>query len=540
MRHVQERPVPPSRRAKQHIPPEVDALVMACLEKDPSQRPNAEELLQMTGDMSAVSAWNQRTARKWWEPRIAAAVIAAMLCAVAPALAQSPARAQAPSRPAVTAADLSASLENTAQTVAPSVVEIFTTYFTPREGVVPRTSDLIATDRASGSGVILDPDGYIVTNAHVVSGAQRVRVEVPVAAVGQSILAAKSQMMTGQIVGIDLETDIAVIKVEGRNLPALTFGDSDELRPGQLVLAVGSPLGFRNTVSLGVVSAIARQLEPDSPMIYVQTDAPINQGSSGGPLVDLRGRVVGINTLILTQTGGYEGLGFAAPANIVRTVYEQLRKTGRVRRGDIGVRPQTITPTLATGLGLSRDRGVVLADVLPGSPAARAGLRPGDLVLGVDGKPMENGRQLQVTLYRRFVGDVVTLEILRGSDSIKVPVAIGERAEGIAGLAESIDPRKNLVTRLGLLALNLNPRISEILPVLRVSAGVVVASIAPGAIDAKEGGLMPGDVIYAVNGKPIATLEQLRAIVDAMKSGDAVVLHIERHGELMFVAFTID
>jgi serine protease Do len=460
---------------------------------------------------------------------------------VAPTLAQAQVRSQAAAaRPAVTAADLSSSLETTAQMVAPSVVEIFTTSFTPRDGVVPRTSDLVTTERASGSGVIVDAEGYIVTNAHVVNGAQRVRVEIPLAADGQSILAPKSRTMTAQIVGIDLETDIAVIKVDERNLPGLSFGDSDGLRPGQLVLAVGSPLGFRNTVSLGVVSAVARQLEPDSPMIYVQTDASINPGSSGGPLVDLRGRIVGINTLLFTQSGAYEGLGFAAPANIVRTVYEQLRKTGRVRRGDIGVRAQTITPTLAAGLGLPRDRGVVLADVLPGSPAARAGLHPGDLVLGIDGKPMENGRQLQVTLYRRFVGDVVTLDVLRGSDTIKVPVAIGERADGFAGLAESIDPRQNLVTRLGVLAVNLTPRIADMLPILRVNAGVVVASMVPGAIDAPQGGLAPGDVIYGVNGQSTPTLEQLRAVLDAMKSGDAVVLRIERRGELMFVAFTID
>ena len=150
--------------------------------------------------------------------------------------------------------------------------------------------------------------------------------------------------MIGRIVGIDLETDLAVIKLDEQNLPAAAFGDSDELKAGQLVLALGSPLGFDNSVSLGVVSAVARQLEPESPMIYVQTDAAINPGSSGGALVDLRGRLVGINTLIASRAGGNEGIGFAAPSNIVRTVYEQIRKTGRVRRGDIGVRAQTVTP----------------------------------------------------------------------------------------------------------------------------------------------------------------------------------------------------
>ena len=323
-----------------------------------------------------------------------------------------------------TASDLSSSLEATARLVGPAVVQIFTTLYTPGEGVVPRTADLVTTERASGSGVIVDPDGYIVTNAHVVRGAQRLRVELPVPAAGQSILAARSRTVSGQVVGIDLETDLAVIKVDARGLPALTFGDSDELKPAQMVLALGSPLGLQNSVSLGVVSAVARQLEPESTMIYVQTDASINPGSSGGPLVDLRGRLVGINTLILSQAGGNEGLGFAAPSNIVRTVYEQIRKNGRVRRGDIGVRAQTVTPALAAGLNLARDYGVVIADVTPGGPAARAGLRSGDLVVALDGKPMENGRQLQVSLYRRLVGDVVSLDILRDGQSLKVPVAM--------------------------------------------------------------------------------------------------------------------
>ena len=190
----------------------------------------------------------------------------------------------------------------------------------------PRTADLVTTQRASGSGVIVDRDGYIVTNAHVVRGAQRLRVEVPLPTIGQSILARRSRTVSGQIVGIDLETDLAVIKIDERDLPALAFGDSDELKAGQVVLALGSPLGLHNSVSLGVISAVARQLEPESPMIYVQTDASINPGSSGGPLVDVSGRLVGINTLIVSRAGGNEGLGFAAPSNIVRTVYEQIRK----------------------------------------------------------------------------------------------------------------------------------------------------------------------------------------------------------------------
>ena len=217
------------------------------------------------------------------------------------------------------------------------------------------------------------------------------------------------------MIGIDDETDIAVLRVEERGLPALPFGDSDELRAGQMVLAFGSPLGLQNSVSLGIVSAVARQLEPESPMVYIQTDAADQSQATAAGRSSMRAAGwSGVNTLILSGAAGTAGPGFAAPSNIVRAVFEQIKRTGRVRRGEIGVRAQTVTPTLAAGLGLKRDQGAVLADVAPGSPADRAGLSVGDLVLTLDGKPIENGRQLHVNLYRREVGDLVRLEVLRG------------------------------------------------------------------------------------------------------------------------------
>jgi serine protease Do len=470
-----------------------------------------------------------------WREASVAVLVAALILGAPPAFGQSKLR-----QANTTAADLSGSLEATASLVGPAVVEIFTTSYIPNEGIVPRAVDLVTTQRASGSGVIVDPEGFIVTNAHVVRGARRLRVALPVTASGRSILAAGNRTVNGRIIGIDPETDLAVIKVDVVNLPALAFGDSDELRAGQIVLAFGSPLGLNNSVSLGVVSAVARQLEPESPMIYVQTDASINPGSSGGPLVDVRGRIVGINTLIVSQEGGNEGLGFAAPSNIVRTVYEQIRTIGRVRRGDIGIRAQTVTPELASGLSLGRDNGVVLADVLPGSPAARAGLRPGDLVLTLDGKSMENGRQLQVRLYRRVAGDVVALEILRDNQVISVPVTMTERQDPLSGLSVSADPRENLVRRLGILGVNLDQRIMEMLPVQRVRSGVVVVSTVAGALDARDGGLVMGDIIHAVNRTRVEGLAGLRSALDGLKTGDPVVLQLERGGELMYLAFTVE
>jgi len=460
-----------------------------------------------------------------------------VLLTASPAFSQAKPRAAAPTPPL--ASDLSGALQAAARAAAPAVVQIFTTSFAAGDGIVPRPAELITTERASGSGVIVDPEGYIVTNAHVVRGAERVRVELPHPGAGQSILSARSRSVVGRVVGLDLETDLAVVKVEERNLAALSFGDSDALQAGQIVLAVGSPLGFTNSVSLGVVSAIARQLEADSPMIYVQTDASISPGSSGGPLVDLGGRVVGINTLVANRGTGAEGLGFAAPSNIARTVYEQIRKSGRVRRGDIGVRPQTITPLLATGLGLARDEGVILSDVRPGSPAARAGLKPGDIAIALDGRPMENGRQLQVGLYRHYVGEVVTLDILRDGETKKFPVAMTERDDQLSQLTTS-DPRMHLVSRLGILGIDLTPDIAENLSVERVRSGVVVASMVAGAFDARDGGLAQGDVIYAVNRKPVARLGELRTMIEGFKSGDPVVLQLERRGELLYLAFTVE
>jgi serine protease Do len=461
--------------------------------------------------------------------------------AIAPAAAgQQPRQSAAAAKTADNDADLSKAFESTTRLVAPAVVEIFSTSYAPGDGVVPRSADLVSKQRASGSGVIVDPNGYIITNAHVVRGAQRLRVELSTLDSGRSILSTRTRSVTAQVTGIDVETDLAVLKIEESQLPTMTFGDSDQLSAGQLVLAFGSPLGLQNSVSLGVISAVARQLEPESPMIYVQTDASINPGSSGGPLVDVRGRLVGINTLIASRAGGNDGLGFAVPSNIVRTVYEQIRKFGRVRRGDIGIRAQTVTQELASGLALSREYGVVLADVIPGSPAATAGLRTGDLVVSLDGKAMENGRQLQVNLYRRLIGDVVNLEILRDGQTLQVPVAMTERDDPFSSLSEAADPRENLVPRLGILAVTLDRRIAQMLPAVRVQSGVVVASSVAGGIDAREGGLAVGDIVYAVNRKPVASVADLRTAVDAFKPGDPVVLHLERKGELLFLAFIVD
>jgi serine protease Do len=462
------------------------------------------------------------------------ALIVALWCPSA--LAQN--RPQVVAPPALT--DLDGTIESLVRTVDPSVVQIFTTGLAAGEGIVAGQTDLVTPVRASGSGVVVDSEGFVITNAHVVRGASRIRVEVPIVPAGQSLLARRSRVAAARLVGFDAETDLAVLKIEATGLRALAFGDSDALKAGQVVLAFGSPLGLQNSVSLGIVSAVARQLEPESPMVYVQTDASINPGNSGGPLVDAKGRLVGINTLIVSPSGANNGLGFAAPSNIVKTVFDQIRRFGRVRRGEIGVRAQTVTPVLAAGLHLSRDWGAVLADVVPGGPADRAGLSVGDLVLSVDGKAIENGRQLNVTLYRKAVGDVVRLEILRDEQLRTVNVSVAERNDPLARITGLADPRQNVVPRLGILGVTLEPELAAMLPMLRAKSGVVVVSATAGTFDSDSGGLAPGDVIHAVNGKWIMNLAALRTALEAMKTGESVVLQIERDGELSYVAFTIE
>jgi len=451
-----------------------------------------------------------------------------------------------PAAPATAKQDLEAvslRLERLTRTVTPAVVEINTLGYASTDDGDRERGLLVAPARGSGSGVIVDPAGYIITNGHVVAGAFRIQVQTVQPfedAERRSILRPRGRLLGAQLVALDEETDLAVLKVPAQDLPAMEFADSDNLAPGQMVLAFGSPLGLSSSVSLGVVSATGRQLEPESPMVYVQTDASINPGNSGGPLVDLEGRLVGINTFIFSQSGGNEGIGFAAPSNIVRTVFEQIRKFGRVRRGEIGVRAQTITPLLAEGLGLARDRGVILTDVLPGGPAARAGARRGDLVLSLDGKAMENGRQLRVNLYGRLLGDTVRLDVLRGTETVPLFIAVGERTDDPARFGPLARPEEHMIERLGALALTVTPAIADELPALRVPHGVLVAAVGGTSSPEAVGRLEVGDLVHAVNGSPVRTLEELRQALAALRAGQAAVLQVEREGELVLVGLRID
>jgi serine protease Do len=431
---------------------------------------------------------------------------------------------------------LDARLETLSRQVAPSVVQVVASGYTAGGGA------LLSRARSYGSGAIIDGDGWIVTNAHVVEGARAVHVELlRLREPGEagSILRPRSRRLPARVIGVDLETDLAVLKVEAGELPSLPLANSEQLHQGQLVLAFGSPLGLENSASLGVVSSVARQLQPDSPMIYVQTDASINPGNSGGPLVDVQGRMVGLNTLIATQSGGHDGIGFAAPSNIVRAVYEQIRRQGRVRRGVIGVQAQSITPALGDGLGLGVHSGVVLSDVRPGGPADAAGLRAGDVVVSLDGKPMENARQLDVNVYQHALGDTVRLEIVRRGVRRTFAVTVVERPRDPDRFASLVTPERNLVSRLGVLAIELDEKLAQAAGPLRRSEGVLIAARSGGG-SGEDDELRPGDVIYAVDGVSVRGLTELRSAVGRPAAGEALVFHVERSGRLLFVVVELE
>ncbi len=389
-----------------------------------------------------------------------------------------------------------------------------------------------------GSGVIVDPAGYIVTNAHVVGEARQVEVLVPRSkselAKFRSTVKPPGKSMLGEIVGVDREADIAVVKVQQDELPSLSFADSELVRQGDPVLAAGSPFGLENSLTMGIVSSVARQFRQDDPMIYIQTDASINPGNSGGPLIDVDGSIVGINTMITSQSGGSEGVGFAVPSNIARTVYEQIRKYGRVRRGYIGVIAQTITPVLAEALHLDRDWGVIVADVASGSAASVAGIEIKDIVLSFEGKPLENARQFGVNIYRH-PGESVTLELLRGGQKITKQVAVMERPKDPARLTSLIQGDSNRVPQLRILAVDLDEKVVQILQATRRISGAVVVSASSDSRLSKET-FLPGDVIYELNGNRIGNLNDLKETAKSLEPGQAVVVHLERFGQLQFLA----
>jgi serine protease Do len=345
--------------------------------------------------------------------------------------------------------------------------------------------------------------------------------------------------MDARIVGQSSEIDLAVLKIKAQGLPALPIGNYSNLRQGEMVLAFGSPGGLQNSVTMGVVSAVARQPDPDNPMVYIQTDAPINPGNSGGPLVNVDGELVGINTFILSQSGGNEGLGFAIPSGVVAVAYPQLRKFGHLHRGEIGIHVQSITPSLAAGLGLAMDQGVIVSDVLPGSPAEMAGLKVQDIILSLDDKPVGSLPVFGLYMLMSRAGDRMKIRVLRGGEEMQLEVPVAQQPHSVDLLPGLVDPEKNLVSKLGVLGIEIDKKISQMLPGLRQPSGVIVAAKVAG-FGGEENSLAVGDVIHALNGMTVISLDFLRSTLDGIKPGSPVVLQIEREGILMYTSFRMD
>jgi serine protease Do len=449
-----------------------------------------------------------------------------------------------PNEPPGVLIQLNGALQSLAAKVSPAVVQILVTGYGPlRESDQDRSQTaFIVRQHAVGSGVIVDSSGYIITNAHVVEGAQRIRVALPLP-MGDSaglVPIGKRRILEARLIGQHKESDLALLKIDETDLPTLPLLSQQRARVGQLVFAIGSPEGLQNSVTMGVVSALARQPDPTKALTYLQTDAPINPGNSGGPLVDMYGSVLGINTFILSQGGGSEGLGFAIPARVVDFVYRSLRKYGHVHRVEIGAGAQEITPTLAEGLHLPRSWGVMVDDVKPDGPAAAAGVQIQDIILTADDRRIETLPSLSAALYLHRLDKLVKLEILRGTEKKVLYVPAIEQRDPMDELRDSVNPDNSLISPLGILAIDLTGNLrSRLGSSLRIPSGVIVVGRAADLI-LPDTGLQAGDVIHQLNTTSIDSMDDLRTAVGAVKTGEAVVLQVERDGGLLYVSFEME
>jgi serine protease Do len=377
-------------------------------------------------------------------------------------------------------------------------------------------------EQSLGSGVIINSAGYILTNNHVVESASSVRVSL-----------ADKRELKAKVIGTDPRTDIAVIKVDEKNLPVLPIADSSKVKAGQFVLAVGNPFGLGQTVTMGIVSAVGRgNLSIVDYEDFIQTDAPINPGNSGGALVDIHGALIGINTAILSRSGGNQGIGFAVPINMARDVMDRLIKDGKVVRGWLGVVIQPVTPAIARAMGLDKPRGALIGDVTPGSPAEKAGLRRGDIVLSINGEAINETRELSLKVAMLAPGTAARLRVHRDRSEIDVPVTLGEQPAERSSLASG--PESGAARALeGVSVANLNPQMRQQLGLPSGVAGVVVTAVETGS-PAAEAGLRRGDVIQEVNRRAVSNVSEFDRAV-RQGGSNAVVLLVNRGGNTMFI-----
>ena len=380
-------------------------------------------------------------------------------------------------------------------------------------------------ENSLGSGVIVSADGYIVTNAHVVDKADEIKV-----------LLSDKREFTGKVVGTDPKSDIAVIKISGKELPILNWGDSEKLEVGEYVLAIGNPFGLNSTITLGIVSAVGRaNMGIEQYENFIQTDAAINPGNSGGALVNTRGELIGINTAIFSRTGGNMGIGFAIPSNMAKGVMDSLVKHGKVVRGYLGVSIQDVNAKIAKQFGLDKAQGALVSDVVSGSPAEQGGIKSGDVIVRLDGKAIENSTLLRHRVAEMPVGQSVEVEVLRDKKPVKLNIKIAEQPKDMTAGGESVKGEGKSSALAGFEVQNLTPDISGKLNLARGTQGVVVSGVESGSA-AEEAGIQPGDVVVELNRKPVRNTDDFRRLSKSLGKDESALLLIVRQNRKLFVA----
>ena len=374
-----------------------------------------------------------------------------------------------------------------------------------------------------GSGVIVSPDGYILTNNHVIDGARTVTITLP-----------DKREFTGKIVGADPKTDLAVVKIDGQNLPTVSWGDATKLQVGEYVLAVGNPFGLNSTVTLGIVSALGRgRMGITQYEDFIQTDAAINPGNSGGALVNTKGELVGINTAIFSQTGGYQGVGFAVPTSMSKPIYESLVKRGKVVRGFLGVSIQDISQDLAKSFGIKDAKGALVSDVMDEGPADQAGLKQGDIITTYQGSPVEDAVTLQRQVTKTVVGTKVTVRVIRDSHEKDLTVTIGEQPETTKTAKAEIGETDYAFA--GVAVQDLDRDTAKGLGIKGKGQGVVVTAVEPDS-SAEKAGVMRGDVIREINRQPVKSMKDFEKVSSGLKKGEHVLILIDRRGNALFLS----
>lgn len=375
-----------------------------------------------------------------------------------------------------------------------------------------------------GSGVVVSTDGYILTNNHVVADAEHIDVTLY-----------DKRTLKGKVVGSDPKTDIAVVKIDAVELPAIPWGDSDSLKVGEFVLAIGNPFGLSHTVTMGIISAVGRAnvgiAEYED---FIQTDAAINPGNSGGPLVDTSGRLIGINTAIFSKSGGYQGIGFAVPSNMAKLLMEELIREGRVVRGWLGVTIQDLTPELGRKFGFETTAGALVDEVIAGSPAQKGGIRKGDIVTHFGGKEVENPSVLKNLVAGTKPGTQVMARVFRGKKTVDMTLTITEPPSEQDKQAQPAEPDARLSVFSGLKVMNMTEDVAKQLGIDASDGGVVVLRVQAGS-PLEDAGLRRGDVIFEIDRKPIKGVNEFNRAASEVRPDDTVLLYIGRGGRKFFM-----